>query len=306
MPSEFNQVQWDQQTVGDCRELVQLALQEDLDDQLDLTTCALIDADAVGQARLVAREAGVACGMHAGELILHQVDADAHWRPCVADGSEVTTGMVLANVVGRARALLTAERTLLNFIGRLSGVATLTREFVRRAAGTRTRIYDTRKTTPGWRRLEKYAVRQGGGRNHRTGLFDAVLIKDNHLALVGRQTGQQLTPAQAIAKTRQRLEKLLDGPATVMIEIEVDTLQQLEQVLGQRPDIVLLDNMEPDQLRRAVMLRDALQPATQLEASGGVSLDTVAEIAATGVDRISVGALTHSARSLDVALDWDT
>ncbi len=205
------------------------------------------------------------------------------------------------------RDLLTSERLLLNFVGRLSGVATWTRQFVRQVAGTRCRIYDTRKTTPGWRRLEKYAVRCGGGHNHRTGLFDAVLIKDNHLAHVVDAGQRSLTPASAVARARQRLREMLPNDAEAMIvEVEVDTLEQLQQVLPQQPDIVLLDNMSLDELREAVARRDATGPATELEASGGVTLETVASIARTGVERISVGALTHSALSLDVALDWQS
>jgi nicotinate-nucleotide pyrophosphorylase (carboxylating) len=171
-------------------------------------------------------------------------------------------------------------------------------------ADANARIYDTRKTTPGWRRLEKYAVRQGGGHNHRTGLFDAILIKDNHLALGGELA---VTPVEAVRQARQFLAENFpegDERREMIVEVEVDSLLQLEQVLTARPDIVLLDNMSVEQLRRAAILRDAEAPDVQLEASGGVSLETVAAIAATGVDRISAGALTHSAVWFDVALDW--
>ncbi len=193
----------------------------------------------------------------------------------------------------------------MNFIGRLSGIATLTRRYLERVSGTRAGIYDTRKTTPGWRRLEKYAVRCGGGCNHRTGLFDAVLIKDNHLAIVARNNDMTLSPADAVQRARARLQEILPDEASRMIlEVEVDSLAQLQQVLPACPDIVLLDNMTPEELRRAVAQRDAAGAATQLEASGGVNLETIAAIARSGVDRISIGALTHSAVSLDVALDW--
>jgi nicotinate-nucleotide pyrophosphorylase (carboxylating) len=204
--------------------------------------------------------------------------------------------------------MLTAERPMLNFVGHLCGIATLTKRFVDAIADTKARIYDTRKTTPGWRRLEKYAVRQGGGHNHRTGLFDAILIKDNHLALGGEMVGQShFTPVEAVRQARQFLAENFpegDPRRQMIVEVEVDSLVQLEQVLTGRPDIVLLDNMSTDLLRQAVALRDAEAPDVQLEASGGVSLETVAGIAATGVDRISAGALTHSAVWFDVALDW--
>ncbi len=204
---------------------------------------------------------------------------------------------------------LTAERLVLNLLGRLSGIATLTRRYVEAVRGTTAGIYDTRKTTPGWRRLEKYAVGQGGGRNHRSGLFDAVLVKDNHLAF-GRQQAaghpDRYSPAEAVLRARQMLgqHSPQQPPAEIIVEIEVDTLNQLEEVLSAGPDIVLLDNMGPADLRRAVSLRDARSPAVELEASGRVDLESVREIAETGVERISVGALTHSAVWLDVGLDW--
>jgi nicotinate-nucleotide pyrophosphorylase (carboxylating) len=188
-------------------------------------------------------------------------------------------------------------------IGHLSGIATRTREFVRQVAGTKAKIYDTRKTTPGWRRLEKHAVRCGGGANHRTGLFDAVLIKDNHLALAA---GERITPADAVRRARGFLVETAaqrDG-ASLLVEIEIDRLDQLDAVLAAGPDIVLLDNMRPETLREAVGCRDSLAPSIQLEASGGVNLSTVRAIAETGVDRISVGEITHSAPALDVGLDW--
>ena len=205
------------------------------------------------------------------------------------------------------RSLLSGERIFLNLIGRLSGIATLTRRYVEAIAGSGARIYDTRKTTPGWRRLEKYAVRLGGGHNHRTGLYDAILIKDNHLALgAAGQGAAHLSPAQAVRRARELVESMAAAQSgePLIVEVEVDTLEQLAMVLGEGPDIVLLDNMPPDVLTQAVDLRDRVAPGIELEASGGVTLETVARIAATGVERISVGALTHSAGSLDVGLDW--
>ena len=246
------------------------------------------------------------CGVRAVALTLEAMEITAAWTPSVRDGDSVERSSVVGTLVGPARDLLTAERLLLNLVGRLSGVATLTRQFVRQVAGTQARVYDTRKTTPGWRRLEKYAVQCGGGCNHRTGLFDAVLIKDNHLAHVSAAGQGSLSPAQAVDRVRHRLPEMLpDDAHRVIVEVEVDSLAQLESVLPKRPDIVLLDNMSLEQLRQAVTLRDASGVATQLEASGGVNLATIAAIAQTGVERISVGALTHSAVALDVALDWD-
>ena len=185
---DFEQLSWNAAVEDDCRQLIRLAIREDLDRLHDWTSVALIPLDARGTAAVVARAAGRICGLRAGELVLEMMDRDATWRAEVEDGTQVAAGTRLATIQGRARTLLAAERPLLNFIGRLSGVATLTAQVVAAVAGTRARIYDTRKTTPGWRRLEKYAVGCGGGHNHRTGLFDAILIKDNHLAL-GRQAG---------------------------------------------------------------------------------------------------------------------
>jgi nicotinate-nucleotide pyrophosphorylase (carboxylating) len=197
---------------------------------------------------------------------------------------------------------------ILNFLGRLSGIATQTRRFVELVAGTNARVYDTRKTAPGWRRLEKYAVRQGGGHNHRTGLFDAVLIKDNHLALGEIATGgSQFSPAEAVRRARRFIGENFpdDDPRRGMIvEVEVDSLLQYREVLDAMPDIVLLDNFAVHELRAAAELRNRIAPDVELEASGGVSLASIGDIARTGVDRISAGALTHSAVALDVALDW--
>ena len=225
------------------------------------------------------------------------------------DGDLVSAGAIIATLAGPARDLLTSERTLLNLLGRLSGIATLTRQYVDAVAGTKARIYDTRKTTPGWRRLEKYAVRCGGGYNHRTGLFDAILIKDNHLALAAEEN---LSPADAVRRARDFVGQM--APAhfpnvdteRLLIEAEIDALDKLADVLVAGPDIVLLDNMRPEQLHEAVTRRNELAPHIELEASGGVTLETVRAVAETGVERISAGSLTHSACSLDVAMDWVT
>lgn len=210
------------------------------------------------------------------------------------DGQSLTPGSIVGRFEGLARDLLRCERITLNLMSRLCGVATLTSQYVEAVAGTKAKLYDTRKTTPGWRRLEKYAVRCGGGCNHRTGLYDAVMIKDNHLALAD---GVGLTPAAAVRTAREK-------QPDVVIEVEVDSLDQLRDVLPAGPNIVLLDNMEPARLTEAIALRDSVAPGVVLEASGGVRLDTIGPIAATGVDRISVGALTHSAIGLDLGLDW--
>ena len=219
----------------------------------------------------------------------------------------VTAQTVLGTLQGLVRDLLVAERLLLNLLGRLSGIATLTRRYVDQTAGTRARIYDTRKTIPGYRRLEKYAVRCGGGCNHRTGLYEAVLIKDNHLAF-GRSAGNQarFSPLEAVMSIRQFLDATLpaEQAGRMIVEVEVDTLPQLEEVLTARPDIILLDNMSPSQLADAVRRRDAAGAEVQLEASGGVNLHSVRSIAQSGVERISVGALTHAAPWLDIGLDW--
>ena len=304
---EFTQVQWDQDLIDDCHHLIRLAIREDLGRSYDCTTLALISPESTGQAVVTTRQGGVVAGLAAAHLVLHEMEIPDVWNPLVEDGQTVTPGTELATLRGASRDLLTSERLLLNFIGRLSGVATLTRQFVDAVSGSGAKIYDTRKTTPGWRRLEKFAVRCGGGHNHRSGLYDAILIKDNHLALRADQPQSDPSPAAAVAAARRFTteSQTSSTPAPPMIiEIEVDTLQQLESVLESRPDLILLDNMPPRDLTAAVARRDRLGCSTELEASGGITLQTVRAIAETGVDRISVGGLTHSAVALDVGLDW--
>jgi nicotinate-nucleotide pyrophosphorylase (carboxylating) len=278
-----------------CRRLAALALEEDLGAEGDLTSQTTIPEDLQGRAALVARTAGVLSGLPAAGLVLAAVDPRLALEPDKEDGARLEAGNRLAVVAGPMRSLLSAERTALNFLQRLSGVATQTRVYVDAVAGLLCRILDTRKTTPGWRLLEKYAVRCGGGHNHRTGLYDGVLIKDNHLAALG---GGPEAIRRAVDEARRRF-----GHA-VPLEVEVDTLEQLDTALACRPDIVLLDNMGPDRLREAVRRRNQAAPGVQLEASGGVNLRTVRALAETGVDRISVGALTHSAAALDIGLDY--
>jgi nicotinate-nucleotide pyrophosphorylase (carboxylating) len=308
MTTDFTQIVWDAATAADCRRIVQLAVQEDLGRWQDWTTVGLIPSEATGQAAVVARQAGVVAGLPAAQLALAEIDPQVECSALVADGTTVAAGTTVATMAGSARSLLVAERLILNLLGQLSGIATLTQRFVAAVAGTRARIYDTRKTTPGWRRLEKYAVRQGGGHNHRTGLFDGILIKDNHLAMVAGSP-QRCTPAEAVRRAREFRATLLAENSTVadprLIEVEVDTLEQLQEVLPAGPDLVLLDNMTLEQLRQAVCLRDAIAPQIELEASGGVRLETVGDIARTGVERISAGALTHSAVAMDFGLDWE-
>jgi len=314
MAKEFRQHCWDQQVAESWRRLLQLALEEDLGRQGDVTSCAVVPAEAVGRAAVVARATGVIAGLPAVALTFQTIEPTLRLSVDVEDGQSVGAGQQIALVDGPARAILSAERLVLNVLGRLSGIATLTRRFVQAVSGTAARIYDTRKTTPGWRLLEKYAVRCGGGCNHRTGLFDAVLIKDNHLALwsrAGQDSGRSIAAAVRAARqylafqaaSRQNCQTTVEDHQAI-VEVEVDSLEQLAEVLPASPDVVLLDNMTPQQLRQAVAMRNALAPAVQLEASGGVSLDNVRAIAESGVERISVGALTHSATALDVSLDW--
>jgi nicotinate-nucleotide pyrophosphorylase (carboxylating) len=264
--------------------IVAAALAEDVGDG-DVTTEATVSPDAVGTATLLVKEAGVVCGLDVAERVFRTLDPDIVFERLVEDGHVATGRTEVARVTGTERAILTGERTALNFLGRLSGVATLTRRYVDAVAGTGASILDTRKTTPGLRLLEKLAVACGGGRNHRAGLYDAVLIKDNHLRAAG-------SVADAVAGARE----LTDLP----VEVECDTLEQVSEALAAGVDAILLDNMTPAELREAVAL---VAGRARLEASGGITLDTVREVAETGVDEISVGALTHSARSLDVSLE---
>ena len=305
MSKEFYQTVWDGRLDRDLQAILALAVAEDLGIEGDWTTRALVAEDVGGRADVVSRQAGVVAGLPGVRQILEAVDPRLRWLPKTKDGCAVAKGECVGTIEGPAGGLLSAERILLNLLGRLSGVATLTRQYVDAVAGSKAKIYDTRKTTPGWRRLEKYAVRCGGGWNHRGGLNEAVLIKDNHLAFGAESAGATLrfTPAEAVTRARQYAAERGADPAMI-IEVEVDTLAQLDSVLPARPDIVLLDNMTPSQLSEAVARRDAFDPTIELEASGGINMSTIGAIARSGVDRISVGALTHSAIGLDFGLDW--
>lgn len=267
--------------------IIRSALAEDLGRAGDITTDSIIPADAVATARIAARKDGRVAGLDAALIAFRLLDPGVAVEIAVADGGDVRPGGIIATLSGSARALLTAERTALNVMGRLSGIATATRALVRAVDGTKARIVCTRKTTPGLRVLEKHAVKLGGGFNHRFGLDDAVLIKDNHIAVAGGVRA-------AVERVRATIGHM------VKVEVEVDTLDQLDELLGLPVDVVLLDNMDPDTLRRAVRMIDGRLLA---EASGNVTLATVRAIAETGVDMISCGWLTHSAPNLDLGLD---
>ena len=264
--------------------IVLAALAEDIGAG-DVTTDATVRADAVGVADLLVKEIGVVCGVRVAETTFRALDPDIRFEAIASDGDVVEPPAVVARISGSERAILTGERVALNFLGRLSGIATLTRRYVDAIEGTDASVLDTRKTTPGLRELEKYAVACGGGRNHRFGLDDAVLVKDNHLRAAG-------SVSAAV--------DLVRAATALPIEVECDTLDQVAEALAVGVDAILLDNMILDQLREAV---DLTGGRARLEASGGVTLDTIRAIAETGVDEISVGALTHSARSLDVSLE---
>jgi nicotinate-nucleotide pyrophosphorylase (carboxylating) len=270
--------------VSSVEELVARALAEDVGAG-DVTTAAVVPEEAVARARIEQRSAGVVAGLDVAAAVFRQVDAGVRFEALAPEGEWREPG-ALARVEGSARSILTGERVALNFLGRLSGVATMTARFVRAVEGTGARILDTRKTTPGLRELEKRAVRLGGGTNHRAGLHDAVLVKENHAAVAG-----------GVAEATRRA--LSSAPEGTSVEVECATLPEVEQALAAGAGRLLLDNMSPGRLREAVALANG---RAELEASGGVTLANVREIAATGVDYVSVGALTHSAPALDVSL----
>jgi nicotinate-nucleotide pyrophosphorylase (carboxylating) len=264
--------------------LAYAALAEDVGEG-DVTTEAIVDSDASGAAVILVKEPGVVCGLGCVDAVFRAVDGELEIEPLVEEGALVQSGTAVVRLTGPLRGILTGERTALNFLGRLSGIATLTRRYVDAVAGTGVAILDTRKTTPGLRILEKHAVAVGGGRNHRFGLDDGVLIKDNHL--------------QAAGSIREAVEAVR-ATTHLPIEVECDTIEQVSEALDAGADAILLDNMSPDGLLAATVL---VHGRARLEASGGVTLDNVRAIAETGVDEISIGALTHSARSLDVSLE---
>ena len=278
--------------IDDLKMQVLLALEEDIGPG-DITTDTLVPPGQTARAAATAGQEGIVCGIEAAKEVFVTLDSSLDFRAVVGDGDAVMPGAALAELSGAAASILKAERTALNFMQRLSGIATLARKFVDAVEGLDVRICDTRKTTPGWRQLEKYAVACGGATNHRWGLYDAVLIKDNHIE-IARKSG--MTIAQMLDKFRERA-----GKGTV-VQIEARTLEEVRECIDAGATMILLDNMSNEEMRRAVEMGAAAKREVIFEASGNVNLDTVREIAETGVHRISVGALTHSAPALDISL----
>ena len=282
--------------------IVRMALKEDIG-RGDITTKLIIPAKKRTKAIILAKEAGIVCGLDVARLVFRTVDKRICFKPTTKDGKKVKKGQVLARLEGEARSILKAERVALNFLSRLSGIATLTDKYVQRVKLYRVKIMDTRKTAPGLRILEKYAVRCGGGTNHRMGLWDQVLVKDNHIKIQNSKIKMQ-NLKQLIKKVRTKI------PKRIKVEIEVTNLRQFKQAFLAKPDIIMLDNFTLKNIRKAVKLRNEptdqrTNKPTKLEISGGVHLNNVRRIAATGVERISIGKLTHSAKVLDVALNCE-
>lgn len=277
--------------------LIQLSLEEDLQQTGDLTCQALIDQSDQAEIQIVARQTGVLAGSPITSLIFAKLDPGVVCTHHLSDGDALEPGTLITTCAGPLASILIGERTVLNFMTHLCGVASLTAKYVQAIQGTNATILDTRKTLPGWRILEKYAVTAGGGTNHRIGLYDGILIKDNHLAAWATRNSHP-----SIAAAIRHARESVNGEKG--IEVEVDTLDQLADALQAKPEIVLLDNMHPDTLKLAIQMRNEQSPTTLLEASGGINLKSVRRVAETGVERISVGALTHSAISLDIGFDW--
>ena len=269
--------------------LIDLALKEDLGENGDVTSNFILNSDKKGQASIIAKQAGIIAGLPIAERVFQKVNPALAVQNRVEEGAKVEPSEEIVRISGPLGDILTAERTALNFLQRLSGIATLTAEYVRQTGGTQAKILDTRKTTPGFRMLEKYAVRKGGGQNHRFGLYDMVLIKENHISTAGG----------IINAVQQIREQMAAGNLDLQIEIEVRSLTEVEQALNLKVDRLMLDNMSLDEIREAVEL---VSDKVELEVSGGVNCGTVRAIAETGVDYISVGALTHSAPALDLSL----
>ncbi|MEO0136436.1 MAG: carboxylating nicotinate-nucleotide diphosphorylase [candidate division WOR-3 bacterium] len=267
---------------------MKLALKEDLGPG-DITTDAIVPPDAQTLGIIFPKEDGVLCGINIARIVFEEVDKNIKFEPKMEDGVEFNPGMTIATIIGPAGSCLKAERTALNFLQRLSGIATLTRKFVRQV-GNRIKIMDTRKTTPGLRLIEKYAVKTGGGYNHRFGLYDMVLIKDNHIQIAGSITN-------AVNAVRQNSKK-----KRIFIEVEVKTLEELKEALALSVNRVMLDNMSPEQIKEAVKFIRSSHPEVEIEVSGGVNLDNISNYADLDIDYISIGALTHSAPAIDIAL----
>ncbi|MFN9369004.1 MAG: carboxylating nicotinate-nucleotide diphosphorylase [Planctomycetia bacterium] len=300
---DFHQSVWDDRLAAHVARMAREWFAEDLGHECDWTSVAIVAAAASSELRVVARRPGTIAGLSAAGVVAAAAASALLFVPLVAEGASVAAGDTVATLAGPTRGILGAERVILNLVGRLSGIATATRRLVDAVAGTRCRVYDTRKTVPGWRLLDKYAVRAGGGWNHRMGLYDAILIKDNHLAAAA---AAGLEPAAAVRRAREFVRTSFppDRAAAMVVEIEIDSVVQLSAVLDAGPDVVLLDNMGIEELARCVAVRDARAPRVVLEASGGIRPETVAAIATTGVDRVSSGWPTHDAPWLDIALDW--
>ena len=278
--------------------LIDLALREDVGENLqtgDVTSAYFVPQDSISSAYIYAKQEGVLAGMEVAAEVFHRVNPELKVVQLKKDGDVLLRGERVLEVSGHARSILTAERTALNFLQRLSGVATQTRAYVAKVETTNAKVLDTRKTTPGWRALEKGAVVAGGGKNHRMGLYDRAMVKDNHLVAENKLEALQ-----------DAIDRLHADRAGVEVELEADTLEQVQGFLSLRGvDYILLDNMNYEMMRDAVAMRDDSGSAVALEASGGVTIDTIAEIATTGVDFISVGALTHSAVALDLSLEFE-
>lgn len=274
--------------------LIEMAIKEDIGGG-DVTTDSLIPEWQTARGEIIAKEPGIIAGLPVAQRVYQQINKEVSFSLKAEDGTKVLPGRVLVEVSGPARSILSGERVALNFIQRLSGMASFTALFVEKVKNYHAKIYDTRKTVPGWRSLEKYAVRVGGGLNHRMGLYDQVLIKDNHLKTL--EAGQALAKGVRLAREK--------APQWMLIEVEVRNLEEVEEALAAKPDIILLDNMAVEEIAKAVKIIRQAKPLHPpiLEASGGVTLENVEAIAKTGVDRISVGALTHSSKALDIALE---
>jgi len=268
------------------KELVTVALREDIGEG-DITTEACFPKKRNAKARIIAKQRGIIAGLRIAKIVFKTIDNKINFKSLVKDGTEVKKGDVLAEISGHITSILAGERTALNFLGRLSGIATLTKEYVEKVKPYKARIFDTRKTTPGLRDIEKYAVSVGGGQNHRTGLYDMVLIKDNHLK-IGNKNIKEL-----VQSVRGRI------PKDVKIEIEAENLLQVKEALQSEVDIIMLDNMNIQTIKKAISL---VKNLSEIEISGNVSLDSVEKLAKCGVDRISVGKLTHSAEAMDISL----
>ncbi|MBI3991403.1 MAG: carboxylating nicotinate-nucleotide diphosphorylase [Candidatus Omnitrophica bacterium] len=274
--------------------LISAAFKEDIG-RGDITSSLVIPHDIKARAVIIAKQEGVLCGMEVAKKVFNAVDKRIQFVVRAKDGKPLKKGMIAAEIRGPARGILTAERTALNFLSHLSGISTLTAEFVRKVKPYKVKILDTRKTTPGLRTLEKYAVKTGGGHNHRAGLFDMVLIKDNHIKACGKDNVRTIPEMIRIARKT--------APRGIKIEVEVESKEEFRSAIAENPDIIMLDNMSIKDIKEAVRLRNRLNRRVLLEVSGGVTSENVREFARTGVDMISIGALTHSAPALDFSLD---